>query len=63
MQVLDQGARLANAIEADKIAKALRQNPIPTLLEELTFDANGDLIDPQIWIYQVSDGEFQQVDW
>ena len=63
MQVLAQGARLANAIEADKIAKALRQNPIPTLLEELTFDANGDLIDPQIWIYQVSDGEFQQVDW
>jgi branched-chain amino acid transport system substrate-binding protein len=63
MQVLAQGATLAKSIGADSIADALRQNPIPTLLDELRFGSNGDLVDPQIWIYQVADSEFQQIDF
>jgi hypothetical protein len=43
------------------IADALRRNPIETLLNELRYESNGDLKDPRIWIYQVVDGEFRQV--
>ncbi|MCU0520892.1 MAG: branched-chain amino acid ABC transporter substrate-binding protein [Anaerolineae bacterium] len=63
MQVLAKGAELAKSIRSDAIADALRQNPIPTLLDELTFDGSGDLVDPQIWIYQVSNSEFGQIEW
>ncbi len=63
MQVLAKGAELAKSIEADAIAEALRSNPVPTLLDELTFDSEGDLVDPQIWIYQVTDSEFRQIEW
>jgi len=63
MQVLAQGAVQGNTIDADRIARTLRDNAIPTLLGDLAFDANGDLVDPQIWVYQVTDGEFEQVDW
>lgn len=63
MQVLAQGVELAKSIEVDAIAEALRRNPVPTLLNELTFDNEGDLVDPQIWIYQVTDSEFKQIEW
>lgn len=63
MQMLAQGAELANAVEATAIAQALRSNTIPTLLKELQFDANGDLVDPEIWIYRVENSEFKQIDW
>ncbi len=39
MQVLAKGAELAKSIEADAIAEALRSNPVPTLLDELTLTA------------------------
>ena len=63
MQVLAEGVRQAGGLDAAKIANALRQTSIKTLLSELRYQANGDLTDPQIWIYQVKDGEFQQVEW
>ncbi len=63
MQVLADGVRQAGSIEAGRIAEALRQNPAPTLLGDMSFDANGDLVDPQIWIYQVENAEFQQIEW
>ncbi len=61
MQVLAAGAQQADSLSAADIAQALRTNPLDTLLDELRFNENGDLVDPQIWIYQVVDGEFQQV--
>lgn len=63
MQVLAEGVRQAGSLDAAKIANALRQTPIKTLLSELRYQPNGDLTNPQIWIYQVKDGEFQQVEW
>jgi len=62
MQVLAAGADAANSTEAEAIATALRGESIETLLDTLTFEETGDLIDPQIWIYQVQDGEFVQVE-
>lgn len=62
MQVLAEGVKAANALEADAIAQALRSNAIPTVLGEMRFDAKGDLANPQIWIYRVEDSEFRQVE-
>lgn len=63
MQVLAEGVRQAGSLDAAKIATALRQSPVKTLLNELRYKENGDLTDPSIWVYQVKDGEFQQVEW
>jgi len=62
MQALAAGARQAKSLDAAKVADALRSNPVKTLLGELRFEEDGDLVDPQIWIYQVVDGEFVQVE-
>jgi branched-chain amino acid transport system substrate-binding protein len=61
MQVLADGVRQANELSANNVAQALRSNALETLLNGLRYQENGDLEDPQIWIYQVVDGEFQQV--
>ena len=62
MQVLAEAARKANAFDRDKMAAALHGGNVTTLLKELRFDPNGDLAEPKIWIYQVVNGEFQQVE-
>lgn len=63
LQVLAEGVRKANALDAGKVADALRENSVTTLLGDFRYQSNGDLTDPQIWIYQVVDGEFEQVEW
>jgi branched-chain amino acid transport system substrate-binding protein len=62
MQVLAAGVKAADSLEADAIAAALRSNPISTVLGEMRFDEKGDLANPQIWIYQVENSEFRQVE-
>lgn len=61
MQVLAEGVRQADGVNASDIAGALRSNSLETLLDGVEYQENGDLVDAQIWIYQVVDGEFQQV--
>jgi branched-chain amino acid transport system substrate-binding protein len=63
LEVLAEGVRKADSLKAADVAEALRQNALATLLNEFRYQPNGDLVDPQIWIYQVVDGEFQQVTW
>jgi branched-chain amino acid transport system substrate-binding protein len=63
MQVLTEGVNKAGSLDATAIANALRQNPLDTLLDELRYQPDGNLVDAQIWIYQVVGGEFQQVEW
>jgi branched-chain amino acid transport system substrate-binding protein len=63
MQVLADGVRQAGSLEAPRVADALHKSALKTLLNDLRYQSNGDLVDPQIWIYQVVDGEFQQFQW
>ncbi len=63
MQVLIEGVKKANALDAAKIADILRGSSVKTMLDGFNYQPNGDLVDPQIWIYQVVDGEFKQVEW
>ena len=62
MQILSEGIRKAGSMEIEKILETLRSEALPTLLNDLRFEENGDLVSPQIWIYQVVDNEFRQVD-
>ncbi|MEZ4866672.1 MAG: branched-chain amino acid ABC transporter substrate-binding protein [Caldilineaceae bacterium] len=61
MQVLADGVEKANDLSAGDVANAIRNNAAETLLDSLHFQSDGDLVDPQIWIYQVVNSEFQQV--
>lgn len=61
MQALAAAIRDADSFDRDAVAEALRDNTIDTLLGGLRFEADGDLIDPKIWIYQVQNEEFAQV--
>lgn len=61
--VLLDAARKANSLDAEKIASALRGNTFKTIIGDLRYQPNGDLVDAKIWVYQVNNGEFQQVDW
>lgn len=61
MQTLAAAVRRADSFERNAVAEALRGRNVETLLGELSFEQDGDLVDPQIWIYQVQDSEFVQV--
>ncbi|MDF1514861.1 MAG: branched-chain amino acid ABC transporter substrate-binding protein [Anaerolineae bacterium] len=63
MQVLAAGITHANSLEAVSVADALRREKLETLLGELQYESNGDLSAPGIWVYQVVNQEFEQVDW
>lgn len=62
MQAMAEAAAKADSFDREKVAAALRSDAIPTLLNDLRFEPDGDLVEPKIWIYQVVDGEFQQVE-
>ncbi len=62
MQVLVEGVKAADSLEADAVAAALRAEAISTVLGEMRFDEKGDLANPQIWIYRVENSEFRQVE-
>jgi len=61
MQALAGAIKDSNSFDRDSVAKALRGNAIDTLLGNLKFQSDGDLVDPKIWIYQVKNDEFTQI--
>ncbi len=63
MSVLLDAARKANSLSYDKIAAALTSNTFKTIIGDLKYQPNGDLVDARIWMYQVNNAEFQQVNW
>jgi branched-chain amino acid transport system substrate-binding protein len=63
MQVLAEGVKHANTLDSDSVADALRREQLETMLGELSYESNGNLSEPGIWVYQVVNQEFEQVDW
>jgi branched-chain amino acid transport system substrate-binding protein len=61
--VLLEASKKANSLDWQKIANALRANTFKTIIGDLHYQPNGDLVDARIWVYQVANNEFQQVDW
>ena len=62
MQALAAGARAANSLQGEEIAKALREIEIETLLGPLRFGGNGEPVDPQVWIYRVEEDGVKQTE-
>jgi branched-chain amino acid transport system substrate-binding protein len=65
MSVLGSAVRKANSLDAAKVATVLHSGQeFDTIIGKLTFQANGDLLGgARIWVYQVKDNEFSQIDW
>jgi branched-chain amino acid transport system substrate-binding protein len=63
MSVLLDAARKANSLDSTKIAAAITSNTFKTVIGDLKYQPNGDLVDARIWMYQVNNEEFQQVNW
>lgn len=61
LMVLAEGVKKANSLDAGKIANALRGATVNTLAGDLRYDAEGDVIDPTVYVFQVRDNAFVQV--
>jgi len=61
LAVLAEGVKKAKSLDAAKVADALRSLDTQTPIGRMSFDANGDLKSPQIYVFQVRDAEFVQV--
>jgi branched-chain amino acid transport system substrate-binding protein len=61
MNVLLNAAEEAGSFERNAVANAIRSLDFDSLLGHVSYDANGDLKDPTIYVFQVQDGEFVQV--
>lgn len=61
LMVLAEGAKKAGALDAGKIASALHGATVDSLAGQLTYDQQGDLTQPTVYIFQVKDNAFVQV--
>jgi len=61
MKVLIEGAKKAGTLEGAKVADAIRGLTIDTPMGKVSYDANGDVKDQRVFIFQVKDGAFAQV--
>lgn len=61
MQVLAEGVKQAGSLSAAKVADAIRKLDISTPLGKVQYQDNGDLRSAQIYIFQVTGGQFVQV--
>ncbi|PWH16410.1 MAG: hypothetical protein DDG58_09625 [Ardenticatenia bacterium] len=60
-QVLLEGAAQAGSLKGADVAQAIRQLEFSSLLGPISYDTNGDLRAPTIYIFQVREGRFVQV--
>ena len=61
MRVLLDGAEKAGSLSRDSVANAIRGLDFESLLGHINYNADGDLKDPTIYIFQVRDNSFAQV--
>lgn len=61
LRVLAEGVRKAGSFDAEAVSGAIRSITVDTPMGELSFQANGDLKDATVYIYQVQDDGFVQV--
>ena len=61
LRVLAEGVREAGSFDAGAVSEAIRSVAVETPMGELSFQANGDLQDATVYIFQVQDGAFVQV--
>lgn len=62
LEVLAEAVRKAQSFDATRVAGAIRSlDPVQTPMGELSYDAEGDVQEQQIYIFRVTDGDWVQV--
>ena len=61
LAVLAEGVKRAKDFDAARVADAIRDLDFNAPIGQMSFDASGDLKAPQIYVFQVRNGEFVQV--
>ncbi len=59
--VLLAGVQKAGKADGQAIAAAIRELDLKTLIGRARYDAQGDLVEQRVYIFQIKDGRFQQV--
>jgi len=62
VEVIAEGIRRVGSGDTMKVAQALRQTPVKTVLGTLTFDAKGDLVNPKFVMYRWHNGTYTEVE-
>lgn len=60
VRVLAEAAREAKSLDREAVANSLRNLTYESIIGPLTYQDNGDLANPTIYIFQVREGTFQQ---
>ncbi len=61
MEVLAQGVKEAGTLDGPAVADAIRQISFDSLIGQISYDDNGDLKEQRLYIFQVQNGEFNQI--
>lgn len=61
MEVIAEGIKKAGSFEARKVADAIRNLDIQSLVGHIRYNAAGDLQEQRVYVFQVKEGEFVQV--
>ncbi len=61
LMVMSEAAKKANALNGRQAADAARSLDLTTLVGKIHYQASGDVADPQVYIFQVKDGVYQQI--
>ncbi|NLS77853.1 MAG: branched-chain amino acid ABC transporter substrate-binding protein [Chloroflexi bacterium] len=61
LAVLAEGAEKSKSLDPAKVASALRGIQFETLIGQISYTESGDLKEPRIYVFQVRDGAFVQV--
>lgn len=61
VQAVAEGIRRGGKSDPVKVAAALRQKPVKTVLGTLQFDAKGDIVNPAFSMYHWRDGKYAEV--
>jgi branched-chain amino acid transport system substrate-binding protein len=61
LQVLAHGVQQANSLDPAQVSDAIRAATVETPIGSLAYQANGDLRDAALFVFQVRNGAFEQV--
>ena len=61
LNVISEAAKKANTLDGRRLADAARGLDLQTLVGKVRYQATGDLAEPQVYIFQVKGGVYQQI--
>lgn len=61
LEVISEGVKKAGTLEASKVANAIRNLDFQSLVGHIRYDMAGDLTEQRIYIFQVKNGDFVQI--